>query len=109
MAIEWDLQFGGQLEFLEDLADEGRMPAALETRPVLPEWVEPVREAFWLLVQGCWVTGGDMTPTRLQPTNPRDAIAIADVFGFDSLYFLRVIQPAIGLYREHLTARLRRG
>jgi hypothetical protein len=36
---------------IEALAAKGKTPKALETKPLLLEWVEPVYGAFWLLTR----------------------------------------------------------
>lgn len=54
------------------------------------------------------MTGGGMTALHLEPPRVTDIVALAEAFGFDPLYFLRVITPAVVLYREAVTTRLAR-
>lgn len=67
-----------------------------------------IREAFWLLIRGCGMTGGGFSGLHLEPVRVMDAIALAEVYGFEPLYFVRVIQPSVTLYRDHTTDRLSR-
>lgn len=101
------MKFGEHAEHLEELADEDpdRAPAALDIKPELPAHLHAVREAFWLLNLGRVTSGGGMTQFQVEPLAQADVFGMADVLGFDRLYFLRVIRPADCLYRESLAAR----
>lgn len=50
-----------------------------------------------------------MAAFHLGPIQASEALAVADAFGFDPIYFLRVISPADALYREQITARFKNG
>ncbi len=54
------------------------------------------------------MNGGGLSALHLEPVRVMDAIALADVYGFEPLYFVRVIQPAVALYRDQVTDRLSR-
>lgn len=47
-----------------------------------------------------------MSPIHLEPIRATEAIAVAREFGFDPLYFLRVIGPADVSYRAALNERI---
>lgn len=108
LAIDWDLRFGDQLEYLEEMAaaDDGPIPHALEIKPDLDELLQFYREAFWILCRAMPITGGGMTAAHIEPMRIADIFAIAEGFGFDPLHFLRVITPAHGLYIQSVAARL---
>ena len=47
--MDWDLQWGNKLEFLETLREQGQEPEALKTKPRLRPWLSGYYAAFNLL------------------------------------------------------------
>jgi hypothetical protein len=103
------LQFGQYQEIFELQIEQGNIPAALDTKPTLPPLLQAYQEAFWLLSLSRGITGGGMTPTHIEAIRITDAFAVARESGFEPLHFLRVIQPADCLYREHVSTRIENG
>lgn len=81
-----------------------RIPSAIEEKPELPEWLEPVLEAFLALSRSRPAAVG-MGGVIFLPIPASEAIAMANAIGWPPLDFLRVIADADALYVEQINKR----
>jgi hypothetical protein len=88
------------------MADEqpDRIPSALEEKPELSEWLDPVLEAFLALSRARPASVG-MGGVIFMPIPASEALAMANAIGWPPLDFLRVIAEADALYVERINQR----
>ena len=92
----WELQWGKQLEFLEELEEQGKDPLALRNRPVLGSGLSHYIESFFIL------------SARRPVNNVEGAIPISEIVAYLSLYpwydndlFMRCIILLDNTYLQH--------
>ena len=94
-AIQWQLQWGENEEYLMDLASDGRHVQALADRPELDGLVAVAVDVFWL------VSGGRPVGFGPGPIPTADILFAAQTFGLPPDWFLYLARVMDNVFLKH--------
>ncbi len=99
--MAWELQWGGKLEFLKKLAEQGQRVEALENQPRLKPWLAEYYRAFNALSSSRQVGMGGVGPIPMS-----EMAAYFEVFEVRDLEerdtYITMIQALDSVYLKHV-------